>query len=48
MSITDVKLVEKEKVFLRLIENENISDSCSKAGISLSSRIITAIKNSDK
>jgi len=41
MSITDLKLTEKVKVFLRLIENnENIKDACSKAGIKVSSKTI--------
>ncbi|XPV68304.1 MAG: hypothetical protein ACNI25_13460 [Halarcobacter sp.] len=45
MSITDIKLTEKEKVFIRLIQNnENIFDACSKAGITISSKVLNALK----
>ncbi len=45
MSINDIKMTDKEKVFIRLIENnENIFDACSKAGISISTKVINVIK----
>jgi len=46
MSIIDVNQTEKEEVFIRLIQNnENVYDACSKAGISISSKILSVIKN---
>ena len=49
MSIIDVKLTEKEEVCIRLVQNnENIFDACSKAGIILSSRLLTVLKNTTK
>ena len=48
MSIIDVKLTEKEEVFIRLVQNnENIFDACSKAGIILSSKVLSVIKNTN-
>jgi hypothetical protein len=49
MSINDIKITDKEKVFLRLIENnENIFDACSKAGISISAKVLNVIKEQIK
>jgi len=49
MSIIDVKLTEKEEVCIRLVQNnENIFDACSKAGIILSSKLLTVLKNTTK
>lgn len=46
MSITNMTLLEKEEVFIRLVQNnENVFDACSKAGISLSSNMLAVIKN---
>ncbi len=46
MSIANIALSEKEEVFIRLVQsNENIFDACSKAGISLSSKVLSVIKN---
>ena len=45
MSIIDIELIEKEKVFIRLIEeNENISDAFSKSGITISSKMYRLIE----
>ncbi len=49
MSIIDIKLTEKEEVFIRLIQNnENIFDACSKAGLNISSKVLTVLKNMQK
>ena len=49
MSIMNVTLSEKEEVFIRLVRNnENVFDACSKAGISLSSTVLSVIKNTNK
>lgn len=49
MSIKDVKLTEKEEVFIRLIQNnEDIFDACSKAGINISSKVLSVLKNINK
>jgi len=49
MSIIDVTLSEKEEVFIRLVQNnENVGDAFSKAGISLSSKVLSVIKNTTK
>ena len=49
MSIIKVNQTEKEEVFIRLIENnENVYDACSKAGISISSKMLSVIKNINK
>lgn len=49
MSIIDVKLTEKEEVCIRLVQNnENIYDACSKAGIIISSELLTVLKNTTK
>lgn len=49
MSIMDIKLTEKEEVFIRLIQNnENIFDACSKAGLNISSKVLTVLKNMQK
>lgn len=49
MSIKDVKLTEKEEVFIRLIQNnEDIFDACSKAGITISSKVLSVLKNINK
>lgn len=45
MSITQLELTEKVKVFLRLIQNnENIKDACSKAGIKVSTKTLFSNK----
>ena len=44
MSITDLELTEKVKVFLRLLENnEDLKDACSKSGIKVSTKNINTI-----
>ncbi len=49
MSIIDVTLTEKEEVFIRLVQNnENVFDACSKAGITLSSKVLSVLKNANK
>jgi|GEM_PF-5564772 len=49
MSIKDIKLTEREEVFIRLVQsNENLFDACSKAGIILSPKILSVIKKSIK
>lgn len=49
MQIANLTLSEKEEVFLRLVQNnENIFDACSKAGIILSSTVLSVIKNTNK
>lgn len=49
MSIIDLSLIEKEEVFIRLIQNnENVDDACSKAGITLSSKVLAVLKNTNK
>lgn len=49
MSIKDIKLTEKEEVFIRLVQNnENIFDACSKAGIIISSKVLSVLKNTNK
>ena len=49
MSIIDVKLKEKEEGCIRLGQNnENIFDACSKAGIIISSKLLTILKNTSK
>ena len=49
MSIKDVNQKEKEEVCIRLVQNnENIFDACSKAGIILSSKLLTVLKNTSK
>lgn len=49
MSIIKVNQTLKEEVFIRLIENnENVYDACSKAGISISSKMLSVIKNINK
>ena len=49
MSINDIQLTEKEEVCIRLVQNnENIFDACSKAGIILSSKLLTVLKNTTK
>ena len=49
MSIIDVTLTEKEEVCIRLVQNnENIFDACSKAGIILSSKLLTVLKDTAK
>ena len=46
MSIINMTQLEKEEVFVRLIQNnENVFDACSKAGITLSSNVLSVIKN---
>lgn len=46
MSILNMTPQEKEEVFVRLVQNnENIFDACSKAGITLSSKVLSVIKN---
>lgn len=49
MSIKDIKLTEKEEVFIRLVQNnESVFDACSKAGIILSPKVLSVIKNTGK
>jgi len=49
MSIKDVELTEKEEVCIRLVQNnENIFDACSKAGITLSSKLLAVLQNTSK
>ena len=49
MSIIKVNQTLKEEVFIRLIENnENVYDACSKAGISISLKMLSVIKNINK
>lgn len=49
MSIIDVTLIEKEEVFIRLVQNnENVFDACSKAGIIISSKVLSVLKNANK
>ena len=48
MSIKDIKLTEKEEVFIRLVQNnENVFDACSKAGITLSSKVLSVLNNTN-
>ncbi|MGB6327872.1 MAG: hypothetical protein WBF48_03030 [Halarcobacter sp.] len=49
MTIANITLSEKEEVFMRLVlNNENVFDACSKAGIILSSTVLSVIKNTNK
>jgi phage-related holin len=44
MSITDIRLIKKVEVFVRLLQhNENILDALSKAGINVPSKLVNTL-----